>query len=100
MTQEIQAQIEMREAEVASYEANIAMFKAMLATLPRDWPPHLLQFKDAPNHHEAIAKVENLNDVEFVSALWHADICNARIRSEMVEMQKSKGILNYLKASI
>jgi hypothetical protein len=88
--------LEMRIAEVAQYEANIAMFKAILATLPTEWPDHLVQYKGAANKHETSAQIQNLNDVELISKLWYADECFASIRSEMVEMQKAKAILAVL----
>jgi hypothetical protein len=91
--------LELRIAEVAQYEANIAMFKAILATLPTEWPEHLAQYKGATNKHETSAQIHNLDDVELVSKLWYADECFATIRAEMVEMQKAKAILAVLQNS-
>jgi hypothetical protein len=91
--------LELRIAEVAQYEANIAMFKAILATLPTEWPEHLAQYKGATSKHETSALIQNLDDVELVSKLWYADECFAAIRSEMVEMQKAKAILAVLQNS-
>jgi hypothetical protein len=91
--------LELRIAEVAQYEANIAMFKSILATLPTEWPEHLAQYKGATNKHETSALIQNLDDVELVSKLWYADECFAAIRSEMVEMQKAKAILAVMQNS-
>jgi hypothetical protein len=33
--------LEARRAEVAQYEANIAMYNAILSTLPASWPAEL-----------------------------------------------------------
>lgn len=100
MTIDTNTLIEQREIEVAQYEANIAMYKVMLETLPSEWPEHLAHFKNMTDHHSAIALIEDLDDVQLVSELWHHDICQARVRSEMVELQKSKGVLAYLKSII
>ena len=89
--------LEIRIAEVAQYEANIAMFKAILATLPTEWPTHLAGHKGATDKHATSASIDDLNDLELVSKLWYADECYAAIRSEMVEMQKAKAILDVLK---
>lgn len=99
MTTEQLTPLEARIAEVAQYEANIAMFKAILATLPTEWPEHLAQYKGATNKHATSAQIQNLNDVELLSKLWYADECFASIRSEMVEMQKAKAILAVLQAN-
>jgi len=98
MTESTFDPIEARRTEVAAYEANITMYKAMAAALPADWPERLIQFKGATNQHEAIAQIDNLNDVELVSKLWAHDAAEAAIRSEMVELAKSKAILAALEA--
>jgi hypothetical protein len=85
--------LEARIAEVAQYEANIAMFSAMKASLPTEWPDGLLEYRYATNKHEAAAKIADLKDVELISKLWYADECDAAIRSETVEMTKAKAIL-------
>jgi hypothetical protein len=95
-----EAIIEAREAEVRSYEKNMDMFQSILMTLPREWPEHLLQYRNAVNHHETAAKIDNLDDVALLADLWNADACYARIRTEMVELQKSRAALAYLKATL
>lgn len=87
---------QIREQEVATYQENIARYQAILATLPTEWPAHLLQHRDAVNQHDEIAKVENLDDVELLSKLWYADQCKKFIRTETLEMTKAKAILNTL----
>jgi len=82
-----------REAEVAAYETNIARYQAILATLPTEWPERLLPHRDARDHHEEIAKVQDLDDVELLSKLWYADQCRKFIRTETLEMTKAKAIL-------
>ena len=90
--------LQARQAEVAQYESNIAMYQAILSTLPTEWPTHLLDYRNATDKHAAIASVHEMADVELLSNLWYADQCYAAIRSETVEMSKAKAILNVLQA--
>jgi hypothetical protein len=83
-----------RQEEVAQYEANIALYTNIANALPSEWPAHLAHLKGAKNKHEAIAEIENLDDVALVSDLWAHDDAQAAIRSETVELHKSKAILN------
>ena len=90
--------LQSRQAEVAQYEANIAMYTAIIATLPTEWPTRLLDYRSSTDKHAAIASVSDMADVELLSNLWYADQCYAAIRSETVEMSKAKAILNVLQA--
>jgi cell wall assembly regulator SMI1 len=97
MTEETQiTPQEARIAEVAQYEANIAMYTAIKATLPTEWPDHLVQHRGAKNKHEVAGTIADLKDVELLSKLWYADECDAAIRSETVEMTKAKAILGIM----
>lgn len=90
--------LEARRAEVAQYEQNIAMYTAILETLPTEWPEHLLEFRGKNDQHKAVAQVENMADVELLSDLWYADQCKAAIRAETVEKNKAKRILAVMEA--
>ena len=90
--------LEARRAEVAQYEQNIAMFKAILATLPTEWPEHLLEYRGASNQHSTADSVENIEDVSLLAQLWYADECHKAIRAETVEMTKAAAILAVLEA--
>jgi hypothetical protein len=90
--------IEMRRKEVADYQANIAMYQAILGTLPTEWPERLLKYRGATNQHEVIDEVEDMQEVQLLSQLWYADGCHKAIRSETVEMTKAQAILNVLEA--
>jgi hypothetical protein len=92
--------LQAREAEVAQYEQNIAMYKVMLAALPTEWPARLLEYKEVTNKHEVIGKIQNLDDVELLSDLWAADDCVRAIRTETLEKRKSEAILVALKTNI
>ena len=89
--------LQSRMAEVAQYEANIALYENILATLPTEWPEKLLQYKGAKDQHNIIVNVE-LEDVELLSKLWYADECAKAIKTETIELTKSKAILNALQA--
>ena len=90
--------VEARTSEVAQYEKNIAMYTAILATLPQEWPTRLLEYRTATDKHATIATVDDMQDVDLLSQLWYADQCYAAIRSETVEMNKAKAILTVLQS--
>ena len=88
--------LEARIAEVAQYEANIAMYTAMLSNLPTEYPSHLEQYRGATNKHLVIGEIEDLDDVTLLSDLWAADDCRKAIRTETLEMRKAQAILTVL----
>lgn len=88
--------LEARQMEVDQYSANIAMYTTILATLPTEWPQHLLSFKGSTDKHKDIATVEDLADVELLAKLWQADDCKASIRTETLERAKAASILAVL----
>jgi hypothetical protein len=90
--------LEARQSEVDQYTANIAMYTAILETLPTEYPKHLVGFKGSKDKHAVIATVENLDDVELLSKLWQADDCRAAIRTEILERSKANSILAVLKS--
>lgn len=98
MTDTPMTPLQARQAEVAQYEANIAMYTAILATLPTEWPTHLLDYRNVADKHAAAATIHNLDDVELLSKLWYSDQCYAAIRTETVEMNKAKAILTVLQS--
>jgi hypothetical protein len=91
--------LEMREMEVAQYETNIAMYKSILAGLPKEWPDRLVKHRDAADRHKASAEIDDLDDVTLLAQLWYADDCYKAIRSETVEKTKSESILAAMKAN-
>ena len=90
--------LEARRAEVAQYAQNIAMYQAIAASLPSEWPGHLLHLKGSTNQHADIAKLDSLEDVELVGDLWAHDAAQAAIRAETVEKRKAEAILAFLEA--
>ena len=98
MTEETQVTpLQARIAEVAQYEANIALYKTILETLPTEWPENLLQYRGAKNQHDTIAGVESV-DVELLSKLWYADECAKAIKTETLELTKSRAVLGIMQA--
>jgi hypothetical protein len=98
MTEETQVTpLQARIAEVAQYEANIALYKTILKTLPTEWPERLLQYKGAKNQHDTIAGIDSA-DIELLSKLWYADECTKAVKTETLELTKSKAVLNVLQA--
>lgn len=91
--------LDMRRAEVAQYEANIAMYQAIVDASTETWPDRLLALRGAQNRHDAIAQVEDLDDVALLATLWATDDAKKAIRAEMVELAKSKAILAVLEAN-
>jgi hypothetical protein len=98
MTEQIQiTPLQARIAEVAQYEANIALYKTILETLPTEWPERLLQYRGAKNQHDAIAGIDSA-DIELLSKLWYADECTKAVKTETLELTKSRAILDVLQA--
>jgi len=99
MTEQTQMTLlEARIAEVAQYEANIAMYTTMLASLPTEYPAHLEQYKGVTDKHAVIGTIEDLDDVELLADLWAADDCRKAIRTETLEKRKAQAILTVLQA--
>lgn len=90
--------LESRRAEVAQYDANIAMYTAIAQALPSEWPDHLAHLKNVTDKHTAIAGVEDLEEVILVGDLWAYDAAQAAIRAETIEKRKAEAVLVVLEA--
>ena len=88
--------LELRQAEVAQYQQNIAMYEAIAAGLPSEYPERLAQYKGRKDQHTAVAEIDDMADVELLSDLWMHDSAKAAVRSETVEMRKAIAIMNVL----
>jgi len=97
--QEQPSALDLRRAEVAQYDANIAMYKSILETLPAEWPEDLLEHRNPANEHDAAAQIEDLDDLTLISELWYADQVRRLIRSETVERTKAASILAAMEAT-
>ena len=86
--------IEMRENEVYQYQTNINNYTAMLAACIQDlWPQRLLSYKGMARDQLA-ASIENDDDLELASQLAFRDELKLRIRSEKMECNKCKMMLD------
>jgi hypothetical protein len=85
--------IEVRQNEIAQYEANIQTYTAIAENTPSEWPSHLVAHKGAKNKHEIIASIEDLDDVLLLSDLWTNEDARAAIRTETLEKRKAEAIL-------
>ena len=90
--------IAVREAEVAQYDQNITLYESIYATLPKEWPARLEAFKGRKDHQQAVAEVEDLDDVELLAKLLYMEQVKASIRAEKLERTKAAAILAALKA--
>jgi hypothetical protein len=98
MTEQTQVTpLQARIDEVAQYEANIALYQTILQSLPTEWPERLLQYRSAKNQHDTIAGIDSA-DIELISKLWYADECAKFIKTETLELTKSRAILDVLQA--
>jgi hypothetical protein len=97
MSNEIFDPVQARRDEVAAYDANIAMYHAVLAGLPQDWPADLEQYRNPKKPHDAIDNVP-ADQVQAVAELWYADELRHLIRTETLERTKAAAILAALEA--
>lgn len=89
--------IKMREAEVAQYDQNIALYETILSTLPESWPERLEKFKGRTDHQQAVTECD-VDDVELLSQLLYKKQCENAIRAERLERTKAATILAVIKA--
>ena len=95
MTTEVQlTNKQVRQMEVDSYKANIAIYTALLATLDGDWDADLIHLKNIEGQEGArqcpmdrLARFAVLQQFEQVSNL---------LKTETVECAKSESILNIM----
>jgi len=85
---------QVRQMEVDSYKANIAIYTALLATLDGDWDDDLIHLKNIEGQEGArqcpmdrLARFAVLQQFEQVSNL---------LKTEIVECAKSESILNIM----
>jgi hypothetical protein len=90
--------LEGRRAEVAQYQANIALYQTISASLPSEYPAHLEQYRVVEDRHATIGEITDLDDVSLLSDLWYHDDCERAIRTETVEMRKAMAILAIMEA--
>jgi hypothetical protein len=99
MNEEIAAvnPIQLRREEVAQYDSNIAVYEAILTSLPEEWPEELQQYRNPKNQHKDIDQVP-AQHLDLVCQLWYADDVAHLIRTEKLERMKAAAILSVLEA--
>jgi hypothetical protein len=97
MTEETQTQLtprQIRQAEVDSYAANIAVYTALLATLDGNWDADLIHLKDLPAH--TAAEQCPLNRIDRLAKLQQFEQVSRLLKTETLEWTKSKSILDLM----
>lgn len=95
MTEETQLTAkQIRQREIDSYEANIAVYTTLLQNLDGNWDADLINLKDLPAHDAA--KQCPLNRIQRLAELQQYEQVSGLLRTEMLECAKSKAILNIL----
>ncbi|HEY7822003.1 MAG TPA: hypothetical protein VIG24_04180 [Acidimicrobiia bacterium] len=89
--------VQARRDEVAAYDANIAIYHAILAGLPSEWPANLEQYRHPKDQRKVIDDVP-ADKIELISQLWYADDIRHLIRTETLERTKAAAILAALEA--
>ena len=85
---------ELRQLEVDAYKKNIDTYTVLLATLDGNWDADLIHLKDMDNH-EAARKCP-LDRLDRLSVLLQYEQVGSLLRTETLEYNKSKAILNIL----
>ena len=88
-----------REREVHQYQINIDNYTAMLAAMPQGEPPaEILQYMSTKT--EELSFDVPLETVQAVADYQYRDRIRYLIRTEAIEQNKAKQVLNALKAQI
>ena len=85
---------EVRQMEVDSYKANIDVYTALLATLDGNWDTDLVHLKGVEGHEAA--RQCPMDRLDRLAVLQQFDQVTNLLKTETVEYNKSKAILNIL----
>jgi hypothetical protein len=85
---------EVRQMEVDSYKANIDIYTALLATLDGNWDSDLIHLKDIEG--QEAARQCPMDRLERLSVLQQFEQVTNLLKTETVEYNKAKAILNIL----
>ena len=94
MTEIIAPQLTPKEAralEVASYEANVVTYQALLATLDGDWDDDLIHLKDVEG--QEAARQCPMDRLERLAVLQQYEQVTKLLKTEIVERAKAAAIL-------
>lgn len=85
---------QIRQLEVDSYKANIAVYEALLATLDGNWDADLIHLKDI--EAQEAARQCPMDRLARLAVLQQFDQVTNLLKTEIVECAKSEAILNIM----
>jgi hypothetical protein len=85
---------ELRQLEVDSYNANIATYRTLLATLDGNWDSDLVHLKDL--EAQEAARQCPMDKLARLAVLQQFDQVTNLLKTEIVECAKAQAILNIL----
>ena len=88
--------LEVRQAEVDSYSANVDAYTILLATLDGNWDADLIHLKNI--EAQEAAKQCPMDRLERLAVLQQYDQVTNLLKTEIVERAKARAILNVLQA--
>ncbi len=85
---------QVRQAEVASYKANIVTYKKLLTTLDGNWDTDLVHLKDV--EAQEAARQCSMDKLARLAVLQQFDQVTNLLKTEIVECAKAQAILDIL----
>lgn len=85
---------QLRQLEVDAYKTNIDTYTALLATLDGNWDADLIHLKDLEPHEAA--RQCSMDRIERLAELQQFEQFSYLLKTETIEHNKSKAILNIL----
>ena len=85
---------QVRQMEVDSYKANIAVYTALLATLDGNWDADLVHLKNVEG--QEAARQCPMDRLERLAVLQQFEQVNNLLKTEIVERAKAQAILDIL----
>ena len=86
--------IEARQSEIESYGLNIAMYRALLATLDGNWDADLVHLKDV--EVQEAARQCPMDKLQRLAVLQQHDQVTNLLKTEIVEQAKAQAIFNVM----
>ena len=95
MTEQIELTAkEVRQLEVDSYEANIAVYQTLLSTLDGNWDADLVHLKNIEG--QEAARQCPMDKLARLAVLQQYDQVTNLLKTEIVECAKAQAILNIM----
>ena len=85
---------ELRQLEVDSYEANIAVYQTLLSTLDGNWDADLVHLKNIEG--QEAARQCPMDKLARLAVLQQYDQVTNLLKTEIVECAKAQAILNIM----